>query len=386
MNRTPNGISLLELLIVLITVGLISVFSVHGILKAREKTRESRCAFKLRKIIRGVQRYENTQGCYPPGRLFPDWESGGRIKTGYSNYGSVSQTESARTGFYSVHTWILPYVRARHIFDMIDFDRAQAQRMERPFNINYDAYIKPMPLFLCPADSNSERRPSENNYRYNFGGDTPGAGLKSLDQLDTGPGRFDQWFAGGNGAFTIGEKGLKGDAFEDGLTNTVFFSERIKGDLGDPNRAPIQSDMVRCRLPIGISLSPERIFENLDGVEYPPNRFFTFSNAGRWPEGSDFSNGWPFGMYTSTQYNHVAPPNWQGIDCGVSFLNDTPVEHAIIAARSQHPNSVNVAYGDGRVKNIKDDIDLTIWRALGTRNGGELIPQKQSRRPRRRPF
>ncbi len=385
MKQSKSGISLLELLIVMITVGLLGVFSVSGILKAREKTRQSRCALKLKKILRGVQQYENTQGCYPPGRLFPDFAKNGQIKRGYTNYQSIPQTEEYSTGFYSVHTWILPYVRASHIFDMIDFSRAQGKKMENPRNINFDAYVKPMPLFRCPADVSTEKRPTENNYRYNFGGDTPGAGIKTWDGLDSKPSRFDQWFVGGTGAFTIGLKGLETGEFEDGLTHTVFFSERTRGENGDPNLPPSQTDMVRCRSvpnPLG---SVEFLFELLDGMENRDTGFI-FRAAGSWPKENAFSDGWPFGMYTATQYNHVSPPNWRRTDCGVSFVSDTPLEHAIVAARSRHPNSVNVAYGDGRVKNIKDDIDLTIWRALGSRNGGELIPQKRSRRPRRRPF
>lgn len=132
MKRTRSGISLLELLIVMITIGILGVFSVHGILKAREKTRESRCALKLKKIIRGLQRYENTQGCFPPGRLFPDYARNGRQLSGYTNYSVVPQTEEYRTGFYSVHTWILPYVRASHIYDMIDFTRTPGQTDGKP--------------------------------------------------------------------------------------------------------------------------------------------------------------------------------------------------------------------------------------------------------------
>jgi prepilin-type processing-associated H-X9-DG protein len=73
----------------------------------------------------------------------------------------------------------------------------------------------------------------------------------------------------------------------------------------------------------------------------------------------------------------VAPPNWKAIDCGASSsIPDTPSEHAIVAARSRHPGVVNVCYGDGHVGSANDDIDLLVWRALGSRNGGETIGQE----------
>ena len=42
-------------------------------------------------------------------------------------------------------------------------------------------------------------------------------------------------------------------------------------------------------------------------------------------------------------------------------------------ARSQHPGGVNVAYCDGRVEFITDDVDIETWRAISTRSAGEII-------------
>ncbi len=40
---------------------------------------------------------------------------------------------------------------------------------------------------------------------------------------------------------------------------------------------------------------------------------------------------------------------------------------------SAHPGGVNVAFGDGSVRFLKDSVSLPIWRALSTRNGGEVL-------------
>jgi prepilin-type processing-associated H-X9-DG protein len=40
---------------------------------------------------------------------------------------------------------------------------------------------------------------------------------------------------------------------------------------------------------------------------------------------------------------------------------------------SYHPGGVNVLMGDGAVHFIRDGIILPTWRALATRNGGEVI-------------
>jgi hypothetical protein len=52
-------------------------------------------------------------------------------------------------------------------------------------------------------------------------------------------------------------------------------------------------------------------------------------------------------------------------------MPDTPVEHAIVAARSEHLGGVLVAFGDAHTSFIHDGVDLAVWRALGTRNGDE---------------
>ncbi|HEV3023143.1 MAG TPA: DUF1559 domain-containing protein, partial [Pirellulales bacterium] len=46
---------------------------------------------------------------------------------------------------------------------------------------------------------------------------------------------------------------------------------------------------------------------------------------------------------------------------------------AFVGARSRHSDGVNVAMADGSVRFITDGIDLTTWRALGTRDNGEDV-------------
>jgi len=374
-----RGSTFVELAIVMLLIGLLGTILIPAIQRAKEKSQRSRCAYNLRRIIHGVGKYENSQGSYPPGRLFPDrLSSDGRL-INTTNY-VVRPDET--TGFYSVHIWILPYVKAGHIFDLINFDVAHMKILDN-INPNLEAYTQPMPLYLCPSDSNTGTGLSENNYRYNFGGDTPGAGKRTVSGNVRLPRFTDSWHPGGNGAFTMGETGLTAKDFTDGISRTVFFSERTKGAGDAFKKVPTNTDTIQC---VGGDFTPadpiEPLFQAADSY-VPALQNFVFSGAGRGPDENDFANGWPFGFYAATQYNHVAPPNWEGIDCGVNFIPDTPGEHAIIAARSEHPRIVNVAYGDGHVKAINDEIDLTVWRALGTRNGGETVPKKRRRRRNR---
>jgi len=42
-------------------------------------------------------------------------------------------------------------------------------------------------------------------------------------------------------------------------------------------------------------------------------------------------------------------------------------------ARSRHPLGVNVLMADGSGRFVSDSIAQQVWRALGTRNGAELV-------------
>ena len=313
--------------------------------------------------------YESARGRFPPGRLFPDWtDASGTMRTG-TNYSGVSITD--KTGFYSVHIWLLPYIEATNVYQLIDFNIAQMKIVDPTTNPNSQAYLTANDLFICPSDSNRGEIVSENNYRSNFGGSTPGAGAQANGDIRTYS--TDLWPVGGNGAFTIGKKGIKASEYTDGLSHTAFFSERIKGDGGPQASIPDRTSIIRCP---NNSFRPGTPFENnfLSAKNYQPRReAFNFTKAGRLDPETNFSNGWPFAGYDSSQYNHVAPPNWQGQDCGTNFIPDTPQEHAIISARSDHPGSVVVTFGDGHTAIVNDGVNLEVWRAVGSRNGEEVV-------------
>ena len=130
---------------------------------------------------------------------------------------------------------------------------------------------------------------------------------------------------------------------------------------------PTKADMITMPSRANDAVPRAAMFSDCEKA-VPAVDSFNFAGTGRWPDGDDWSNGWPFSGYDATQYNHVAPPNWSGWDCGTfSAISDTPGEHAIVSARSQHPGVVNVLFGDGAVLTVNDSIDLAVWRSLGTR-------------------
>ena len=77
-----------------------------------------------------------------------------------------------------------------------------------------------------------------------------------------------------------------------------------------------------------------------------------------------------------TMFNTVLPPNGGGtVKWGACRNNCCPqARHAdYVNASSFHPGGVNVAFGDGSVRFVKNTIAMPTWWALGTRAGGEII-------------
>jgi prepilin-type processing-associated H-X9-DG protein len=74
-------------------------------------------------------------------------------------------------------------------------------------------------------------------------------------------------------------------------------------------------------------------------------------------------------MPYGTIYNHVMAPNtFSCIDgTGGHLLSGA------WTAQSRHPGGVNVCFGDGSVRFIKQSINLPVWWAIGTKAGGEVI-------------
>ena len=232
-----------------------------------------------------------------------------------------------------------------------------------------------MSVFLCPSDANITRGVSENNYRYNFGGSTPYQGARDWSNNTVHTGTDAQGLpVTGDGAFTI-TGSLKAKNFVDGMSKTAFFSERTSGSGKDlAAEGPTKSDFITSPMrETSWPFSSVDVHAQACGSYFGASNFH-FNSAGRWLDGSDYSNGWATGTYSGTMYNHVRTPNWDGFDCGyASAILDVPGEHGIVTARSMHSGGVNVLMGDGGVAFVGDSIDLKLWQAAGTRAGSEPV-------------
>jgi len=376
--RRP-AFTLIELLVVIAIIAVLIALLLPAVQQAREAARRTQCKNNLKQIGLALHNYASTHTTFPPGRGAPDMinRTTGAPITSYTNYGAADTTANA--GNRSIHLLLMPYLDQANIYNGVNFSGHWSQRMTNagvPINENYNLFVQTGALFICPSDSGS-RATTENNYVANFGGSVHYAGAQDRSNQFNFTATYSSPTRGplpcrGNGAFTIGIAFADRD-FTDGTSNTAIFAERTKGSNGVAASAlPKKEDVITMPTRQDFMNDPDFQYDNC--LNYVPTvSNFNFMSFGRWTPGSDYSNGWPWAAYSGTLYNHVATPNWRGQDCGnLSAIADTPGEHAIISARSRHTGGVNVTMVDGSVRFVSDNVDTGVWRAVGTRSGGEI--------------
>ncbi|MDB5351678.1 MAG: hypothetical protein JWN86_2925 [Planctomycetota bacterium] len=380
-HRRPirRGFTLIELLVVIAIIGVLIALLLPAVQAAREAARRMQCTNNLKQIGLGLHNYESTHKAFPPGRMSPDAIKGGVPALTLTSYGASTLPNAPGnwSGYYSVHCHILSYMEQSAAFNAMNFTGVNLGALQDAsgniISPNYTSYTMTTNSFICPSDPFGGQGPGgENNYRANFGGSTPyaGGGLRgdNIQRSNTD-----------NGMFTYGP-GVAISEVLDGLSNTAMFAERTKGSGSFVSPAKSDFGFV-AKTAISLTFNGPVDAQNL--YQYCGSHTFVVPGDFMYQQGRyvaspgfglQFSDGWGYAWYISTLYNHVAPPNWKGYDCGLgTSLADAPSEHAIVSARSMHPGGVNVLFGDSSVKFVKDSTDVKVWRALGSRAGNEIV-------------
>ena len=139
----------------------------------------------------------------------------------------------------------------------------------------------------------------------------------------------------------------------DGTSNTILFSEKLRG-AGTPNA---KTDLL--------------MMQNTATMDTTLATCSGMNPATATPLTSKQGYSWVMGEMCCTSYNHVSTPNT--LSCaGLGFPGNMANMAMQVPPSSAHGGGVNAVMGDGSLHFINDSIDLTTWRALGTRNGGEV--------------
>jgi prepilin-type N-terminal cleavage/methylation domain-containing protein/prepilin-type processing-associated H-X9-DG protein len=317
MFRKRTAFTLIELLVVIAIIAVLVGLLLPAVQKVREAANRMSCQNNLKQIGIALLNYHNSFNVFPPGRGFPDMMS------------------------LSSQTYFLPQMEQDNVMNSMNM-------MMGPFDpsnaVSLAASIK---IFLCPSDG-ANTVPAgwaATNYRCNEG--TSIAYYYGMtDPMGTNAGILTP-----NGVFDANNCYRIAD-ITDGTSNTALFSEHVIGDFSNS-----------IATPDGDTFNPGTYPSNADDAIAQCNAI-DITNLTYQGE-SNVGAPWVYGYHSTTSYWHSAPPG----NRSCMF----PPNRVMTTANSKHTGGVNLLLCDGSVHFTSNTISLATWRALGTRNGGEVL-------------
>jgi len=240
----------------------------------------------------------------------------------------------------SVHAYLLPFIEQTALYNQVDFKTS----WNSPTNVV--AMGTPVSIFNCPSEPSSALPVGRaaTNYRANQGSQLM---WRKPPTVSSDP---NFGMPAPNGVF-VSDKSLKAAEITDGLSNTAAFSEHPLADFN--NAAVSKFDTFR---PGTFPATPDEAIQQCKAVD----------TANLAMQGvSDVGAPWLQSYHSTTQYFHVSGPNTRSC----MF----PPGRIATTAASYHTGGVMVSMCDGSVDFFSDSIELPIWRALGSRDGGEVV-------------
>ena len=357
MKRVHRGFTLIELLVVIAIIAILIALLLPAVQSAREAARRAQCTNNLKQFGIAIHNYVSTFQVLPFGK-----------GVCYGSQAGCTNTYPGAAAYarWSVHSQLLLYIEQGNVYNAINFnippetpgmagDVAFMPAYQNTNRENATASLAQINTFLCPSDGSGSllsQWPGGNNYLGNL--QSWACDLSEGYPSSVAPNEQQQ------GIFYY-QSSVRMASITDGLSNTAFFSEKIRGT--DTNDSDARSDSLVMSGTINPTPSGMDATRQACTALSPQTALRLTRRQGM---------SWVMGEMCCTAYNHVDVPN--GKTCAGTGYPGTMANMPMqVPPSSRHPGGVNMLMGDGTVRFVKSTVSLATWRALGTRAGGEVI-------------
>jgi prepilin-type N-terminal cleavage/methylation domain-containing protein/prepilin-type processing-associated H-X9-DG protein len=359
-RNARHGFTLIELLVVIAIIAVLIALLLPAVQAAREAARRAQCTNNLKQIGLACFNYESATGAFPMGNE-------------NTRFNDPVYGQCAGEYLYSAFTYILPFMEQGTSYAAYNFSipaDLSPLGIVAQFNPNFTAGYQQITSYLCPSDTQA----SDDQISVNYTARKQGSYAQNRGRQENiafnwalaafpDPGQpyyTNCNYGGGDGMF-MPQSVVRVADVTDGTSNTLLMGEQSRfrnepagsqfgwvnllGDFGDPGFSWAGSPFggtTAVRVTAGAF-----VIVNLNA---PPDTTGVFAA----------------GCFAGA----AQPPDW--------LKNANPPGGPCLQLgqwgfRSNHPGGANFGMADGSVRFLKTAINPLTYRALGTRNLGEVV-------------
>jgi len=321
LSSPRRAFTLIELLVVIAIIAILVALLLPAVQQAREAARRSQCKNNLKQLGLALHNYSDTHGTFPPRNISLDNKN------------------------HSWMTMILPYVEQASLYAKYDFSQPMINQRFTQSAATPGIIGTRIPTFECPSD------------------------------IDAGGA---SWVSGTFGVAPSNYAGMAGggDQTTDSPSNSKvgIFSEAGASRIRDVTDGTSNT--------ICLAESTRTSVNGLTGCNGCMTSFYSDSNT--------FVRGWGWG-YHYAAWNSAAPkssrpsacPQSGGDWCTTNTDGSYLWEPMVLAnwglnghwpgASSRHTGGAHMLMGDGAVRFLSQNLSFSVWQALSTARGGEVV-------------